>query len=178
MLNVQRLILLRELDSRGSLAAVARAHEISPAAVSQQLALLEREVGIPLTERVGRRTLLTPMGKKLARRADQVVGILESAEADVDAALSDVHGTVRLASFGSFAVSYFAEILHRMKASYPQVTVEFALQEPTAAISSLVGRRISNLLAIASRKPNNTSSQLHSPLNSASFIIKYLAQLS
>ncbi|MDN5617217.1 MAG: LysR family transcriptional regulator [Kocuria sp.] len=142
MLNVQRLIQLRELDSRGSLAAVARAHEISPAAVSQQLALLEREVGIPLTERVGRRTLLTPMGKKLARRADQVVGILESAEADVDAALSDVHGTVRLASFGSFAVSYFAEILHRMKASYPQVTVEFALQEPTAAISSLVGRRI------------------------------------
>ncbi|WP_129660026.1 LysR family transcriptional regulator [Rothia uropygialis] len=142
MLNVHRLILLRELDSRGSLASVARAHEISPAAVSQQLALLEKEVGINLTERVGRRMLLTPMGKKLARRADQVVGVLESAEAEVDAARSEVHGTVRLASFGSFAVSYFAEILHRMKSSYPEVTVEFALLEPAAAISSLIGRRI------------------------------------
>lgn len=142
MLNVHRLILLRELDSRGSVVSVARAHEISPAAVSQQLALLEKEVGISLTERVGRRMHLTPMGKKLARRADEVVGILETAEAEVDAARSVVHGTVRLASFGSFAVSYFAEILRRMKMSYPEVTVEFSLLEPAAAVSSLAGRRI------------------------------------
>ncbi|WP_085529023.1 LysR family transcriptional regulator [Kocuria massiliensis] len=141
MLNVHRLILLRELDSRGSLSAVARDHDVSPAAVSQHLSGLEKDVGIALTERVGRRILLTPSGKKLARRADQIVEILEAAEAELDDGRARIHGTVRLSSFGSFAVSYFADILHRMKSSHPDVTVEFNLLEPEAAVSSLLGRR-------------------------------------
>lgn len=141
MLNVHRLVLLRELDSRGSLAAVARAHDVSPAAISQHLSQLEKDVGMTLTERVGRRILLTPMGKRLARRADQVIEILEIAEAEIDSARVQVHGTVRLCSFGSFAVSYFADILRRMKTSHPEVTVKFTLLEPDAAITSLLGRR-------------------------------------
>ena len=55
MLDVYRLRLLRELDRRGTLAAVARALSYSPSAISQQLRQLESETGVTLLERAHRR---------------------------------------------------------------------------------------------------------------------------
>src|SRR4051812_49863254 len=55
MLEIRRLVLLRELAIRGTLAAVAEALNFSPSAVSQQLSLLERETGMPLLRKAGRR---------------------------------------------------------------------------------------------------------------------------
>ena len=54
MLDLRRLRLLRELSERGTIAAVADALQYTPSAVSQQLAMLEREAGVPLLERAGR----------------------------------------------------------------------------------------------------------------------------
>ena len=53
-MDVRRLDLLRELAERGSVTAVAEATGRTPSAVSQQLKVLEREAGMPLTERSGR----------------------------------------------------------------------------------------------------------------------------
>ena len=46
MLDLHRLRLLRELHERGTIAAVAEALRFTPSAVSQQLAVLERETGV------------------------------------------------------------------------------------------------------------------------------------
>ncbi|MBY8852143.1 neutral/alkaline non-lysosomal ceramidase N-terminal domain-containing protein, partial [Saccharothrix sp. MB29] len=48
VLDVHRLRLLREVQRLGTLAAVARALSYSPSAISQQLAQLEAEAGVPL----------------------------------------------------------------------------------------------------------------------------------
>src|SRR4051795_5661653 len=65
MIDVRRLLLLRELQARGTVSAVAEALAYSPSAVSQGLAALQREAGVPLTERVGRRLQLTAAGGRL-----------------------------------------------------------------------------------------------------------------
>jgi DNA-binding transcriptional LysR family regulator len=70
-MDVQRLELLRELAERHSVTAVARATHRTPSAVSQQLKVLEREAGLPLTERSGRGLVLTDAGRALARPASQ-----------------------------------------------------------------------------------------------------------
>lgn len=62
MLDVNRLRMLVELSRRGTLAAVADALAYSKASVSQQLAALERDVGVPLLQRVGRGVQLTRRG--------------------------------------------------------------------------------------------------------------------
>ena len=54
MLNVNRLRMLREVASRGTIAAAAEALFMTPSAVSQQMAVLERETGALLLERQGR----------------------------------------------------------------------------------------------------------------------------
>ena len=70
-MDVRRLDLLRELADRGSVTAVAEATGRTPSAVSQQLKVLEREAGMPLTERSGRGFVLTSAGHALARSADR-----------------------------------------------------------------------------------------------------------
>ena len=51
MLDVRKLRLLRDLAGRGTIAAVAAAHNYTPSAVSQQFAALEREAGTALLAR-------------------------------------------------------------------------------------------------------------------------------
>ncbi|NUT55486.1 MAG: LysR family transcriptional regulator, partial [Thermoleophilia bacterium] len=69
MLDLRRLRLLRELHERGTVAAVAGALQYTPSAVSQQLAVLEREAGVPLLEKAGRTLRLTDAALVLVEHA-------------------------------------------------------------------------------------------------------------
>src|SRR3954465_13519228 len=69
MLDVRRLRLLRELAARGTVTAVAEALSYTPSAVSQQLAALERDAGVPLLEKVGRGGQLTGGGGRVGADA-------------------------------------------------------------------------------------------------------------
>ena len=53
MFELRRLRLLHELALRGTIAEVAASLSYSPSTVSQQLALLEREAGVPLLNDMG-----------------------------------------------------------------------------------------------------------------------------
>jgi DNA-binding transcriptional LysR family regulator len=98
-MDVQRLELLRELAERHSVTAVARATHRTPSAVSQQLKVLEREAGLPLTERSGRGLVLTDAGRALARSATDVAVALERAAAVWDAFRNRATGEVSLVTF-------------------------------------------------------------------------------
>ncbi|RZS57493.1 DNA-binding transcriptional LysR family regulator [Microcella putealis] len=98
-MDVRRLELLRELADRGSIAAVAAATHRTPSAVSQQLKVLEREAGVPLTERVGRGIQLTGAGAALAATARQIATAIESAEALWSEFTRAPQGTVTLSTF-------------------------------------------------------------------------------
>src|ERR1700735_899639 len=79
MLDVRKLLLLRELARRDTIAAVAEALCYTPSAVSQQLAALERDAGVPLLQRTGRRVSLTPAGAALAGQTEEILALLERA---------------------------------------------------------------------------------------------------
>src|SRR5689334_18831146 len=103
MLDVRRLRLLRELSHRGTIAAVAQALVLTPSAVSQQLGVLEREAGVPLLERSGRRVVLTPAAHALVRHTEVVLDRLERAGAELQRARSGLAGPVRLGTFPTAA---------------------------------------------------------------------------
>lgn len=100
-MDIRRLELLRELADRGSITAVATATHRTPSAVSQQLKVLEREAGVPLTERSGRGVVLTSAGRALARTATDVVTAIERAEALWEDFRSQPRGEVTLTIFPS-----------------------------------------------------------------------------
>src|SRR6185312_16997436 len=92
MLDVRRLRLLREVKVRGTLAEVAAALNLSPSSVSQQLALLEKEAGVELLRKAGRRVQLTPQAEILVAHTESLLSRLEQAETDLAASLTTVTG--------------------------------------------------------------------------------------
>ena len=83
-LDVGRMRLLREVALRGTIAGAARELGLTPSAVSQQLAVLEREAGTALVDRSPRGVSLTGAGHALAARAGEVLDVLSAARADLD----------------------------------------------------------------------------------------------
>ncbi len=94
MLELHRLRLLVELHRRGTIAEVARVLSFSASAVSQQLSVLEREAGVELLVKVGRRVRLTPDAQILVSHAEAVLDRLEYAEAELAAAAGQSSGGV------------------------------------------------------------------------------------
>src|SRR5689334_21799216 len=99
MLDVRRLRVLQEVACRGSFSAAADQLFMSQSAVSQQVATLEREVGMPLLERTTTGPKLTDAGRSLLAHADAVIARLEEAERELGAIAGLESGRLRIASF-------------------------------------------------------------------------------
>jgi DNA-binding transcriptional LysR family regulator len=135
MLDVRRLHMLRELSERGTIAATAQALGYSAPAVSQHLAALERQVGVSLLERQGRRVALTPAAQLLVGRTERVLAELEAAEAEL--ADGDVRGSVRLAAFPTAAATLVPRAMATFAGRHPGAEVLLSELEPEDALPAL-----------------------------------------
>src|ERR1700742_1770137 len=137
MLDLRRLRLLRELAARGTIGAVAESLSYSPSAVSQQLAQLEKEAGVPLLERFGRNVRLTAAAQTLVGHADVLLARVELAEADLQAASEQVTGTVRVAAIQSAGLYLLAPALRTLATRHPKLRVEVTDAEPETSLPAL-----------------------------------------
>ena len=138
MLDLHRLRLLRELEARGTVSAVAAALGYTTSAVSQQLAVLEREAGAKVHERVGRNVQLTDAGRVLARHAQGLLDAAEAAEAEVaQVAAGQVAGTVRISAFQSAFLRIVAPSVRALADSHPRVRVEAGELEVEQGVPAL-----------------------------------------
>jgi DNA-binding transcriptional LysR family regulator len=109
VLDVRKLRTLAELHRLGTIAAVAAHLQLTAPGVSMQLAALEREVGLPLTERHGRRVRLTPAGRVLARHGHDLTDMVAVAEMELATLHEGRAGTYRAAAFPTAARSFVAD---------------------------------------------------------------------
>src|SRR3954453_13253909 len=130
MLDLRRLRLLRELNERGTIAAVADALQFTPSAVSQQLAALEREAGVRLLERAGRGVRLTDAALGLVTHADALLERAAIAEADLAAAAGTVTGRARIAAIQSASLRLATPAMHSLARDAPQLRGELVEGEP------------------------------------------------
>jgi DNA-binding transcriptional LysR family regulator len=137
MMDVRRLRLLLELARRGTITAVADALAFTPSAVSQQLAALEREAGVPLLERTGRRVALTPAGTVLARYAESVLAVLEEASAALAATRDGLAGPLRIGAFPTAARTILPPALVALGRDHPALELMVTELDPVAVPDAL-----------------------------------------
>lgn len=138
LLDVGRLRLLHEVARRGTIAGAARSLGLTPSAVSQQLSVLEREVGLPLLDRSSRGVVLTGAGLALCERAGQVLDVLASARADLDRLGDDVAGAVRVATVASAALEFVSAAASALGAQHPGITLQVSTSEPARSMELLL----------------------------------------
>ncbi|MGW2703278.1 LysR family transcriptional regulator [Streptomyces sp. NPDC001340] len=110
-MDERQLRILRELGELGSVTAVAEALLVTPSAISQQLRLLQRSIPVPLTERQGRRLVLTDAGQALADAAAEVESALARARHAVEEFAGRPDGEVSVAAFHSAGAAFFPLLL-------------------------------------------------------------------
>jgi DNA-binding transcriptional LysR family regulator len=137
MFDPRRLQLLVELDRRGSVTAVAEALAYSPSAVSQQLTQLEKDAGVKLTEKAGRRLVLTEAGKRFARHGARVHADLEAILADLESSNENLVATLKLGSIESILRTVVPPALTALRENHPGLRVECQEMEPVDAIAAL-----------------------------------------
>jgi len=105
--------------------AAEELHLTQPA-VSQQVRLLEEEVGMPLFEQIGRRIRLAPAGAELLRYATQVTELLREAGETLAAMRGLKRGELKLGAVST--AKYFAPtLLSAFAPAYPEVTIKFTV---------------------------------------------------
>jgi DNA-binding transcriptional LysR family regulator len=133
----RKLRLLHELDRRGTIAATADAMYLTPSAVSQQLAGLAREVGVPLLERRGRSVVLTGQARVLLAHAEEMRELAERTRAALDAWADGTVGRVRIGSMATGITALVGPAIVRLRDERPGLTVRVSEREPDEALDLL-----------------------------------------
>jgi len=132
-LGLHRLRMLHELAQRGTVTETARVLHYTPSAVSQQLGVLEKEVGAALFERIGRRLRLTETGRLLAAHAREILDAEERTRIALEEARTTITGELLVGMVATVAAGPLPRILERLAASHPGITVVTAETDPEEA---------------------------------------------
>jgi DNA-binding transcriptional LysR family regulator len=137
VLDVRKLRLLRELAHRGTIAAVAEALSYTASAVSQQLSALEREAGVPLLERTGRRVVLTPAAHALVQHTETILAVLEQAATDLAGSRTGLTGALRIGAFPSAVRTILSPALVALSREHPGLELMVTELDPSTVPAAL-----------------------------------------
>ena len=114
---------LRALEAvvrHGSFSRAARELNLTQPAVSMQVGVLERRLGLPLLERVGKRAFPTRAGEVLLAHAGRAFRELDAAVEEVQELRGIVAGRLRLGTSASISIYLLPPALRRFRVRYPE----------------------------------------------------------
>jgi DNA-binding transcriptional LysR family regulator len=163
-METRRLELLAELSRLGSMRAVADVLGTTTSTVSQQIAVLAREMGTPLIEPAGRRVRLTPAGRRLAEHAVTILTAVEAAQLDLRPQ-AEPSGTLRVAGFSTAFRGSLLPAVSVLAATHPRIRLLLREHEPAEAVQLLATDQVDLALVYDyNLAPAATDPGLHSTL--------------
>ncbi|UCZ51458.1 LysR family transcriptional regulator [Bacillus shivajii] len=118
-MEIRQLQYFMEVANREHFTEAADALHVAQSAVSRQVSNLERELGVDLFIREGRRVKLTPIGKMFLQRINKAMNVIEDATREVEEYLDPEKGTVRVAFPISLAAYTLPTAISAFRLSYP-----------------------------------------------------------
>ena len=132
-ISIRQLEYLVAIADAPSWAAAADEVGVSPSALSQGLAELERRIGVPLFERDGRRRHLRPEATPVLDHARQVVALTADLAAWSHRRATGEQGEVRLGMIDAAAIAHYPKVVRRFRHDHPEVQLHLTV-EPSAAL--------------------------------------------
>jgi DNA-binding transcriptional LysR family regulator len=141
-LDLRHLVALKAIADEGSFGRAAERLGYTQSAVSQQIAALERIVGLRLMERPGgpRPISLTEAGTILLRHADAIEARLQAAKADMNALEAGDAGRLRVGTFQSVGAKIIPRLLRSFSESHPQVEVVLRESQDESELLEMIER--------------------------------------
>lgn len=137
MHDLRLLNVLREVALRGSFSAAAESLAYTQPAISQQIARLEKHVGVKLIEREPRGVRLTPAGEVLVRHTERVMAQLAAADEELQDVAAQARGRLRIGSFATAAGTIVPRAVAAFRPLRPSIEVEISLLDPHESIPAV-----------------------------------------
>lgn len=141
MFDTRRLEIFCAVAEEGSLTAAAARLHLSQSAVSQQIGILERDVGAPLLERLARGVKVTPVGQLLAERARLLLRDMASLEQDLRRAVV-APAKVILGTFATAGAHLIPAVVQRFRQRHPDSQLVLHASQPEDLASELANGTI------------------------------------
>jgi DNA-binding transcriptional LysR family regulator len=122
VLEARRLQIFSAVAEHGSFTAAAEALFMTHSAVSQQMALLERQLGVPLMLRGPRGIELTEAGRLLAARSTGLLGTIAHIEQEM-LDLKAQHSSVRLGAFPTAGADLIPRLVREFRRRDPETKI-------------------------------------------------------
>lgn len=161
-LDLRKLRLLRELERRETVSAVAEALYLTPSTVSQQLTSLGKELGVQLTEPVGRRIRLTNAAHVVLKHADLILAQMEELTADLAAYQLGDAGAVSVTGFAALLTSLVLPTVRSLKKERPGLHVKITETDLPASNEKLVHGETDIVISVAPVLAQEDDSRLSS----------------
>lgn len=145
-MEMHQLRYFAKVAELGNVTRAAEACHVSQPSLSQQIAKLERELGQPLFERLGRGVRLTDAGKMFKRYSDQILSLTEDARTRV--ADDRDSGRIVLAAIPTIAPYFLPRVLARFAKECPKARIEI-IEETTGNILRLLAEGDIDLAIVA-----------------------------
>jgi DNA-binding transcriptional LysR family regulator len=161
-IDPRRIRVLREVGLRGTVTAAAAGLHLTPSAVSQQIAVLSRELGVPLLEKTGRGVRLTGQARLVLAHASVVQAQFERARAELAAFADGTIGTVAVAGFSTAISGLIAPAMKLLAQTRPGITVTAIEMDPPDVFTRLDRGDLDIVVAVDHRGvPPHTDSHYH-----------------
>lgn len=123
-LPIQTLPAFRAVARTGNLRVAAEQLKLTHSAVSQQIKLLEEQLGFTLFDRHGRRIVLNAAGQALQRAVEPALDRLDEGVRAAAALAAGTAQRVRLTLLPSFAQRWFLPRMARWREAHPAIALE------------------------------------------------------
>lgn len=123
LLDSRQLLAFATLARRGSFTQTAKEVFLTQSAVSHTIKGLERELGVRLFDRVGKKAHLTQAGEQLLKHAERILREMEDARAEMEDSQNWGHGRLRIGASITACQYLLPTVLREFKQSFPTCTL-------------------------------------------------------
>lgn len=141
-LEIRHLRLVAGIADAGSMTKAAGQLHLTQSALSHQLREIESRLGTAFFTRVGRRMVLTAVGRRVLETARRVIGDVQRAEDDIRRLAGHGEGTIRVCTQCYTGYHWLGALLTAFHARHPRVTVHVAADATDGPVDALLDGRI------------------------------------
>ena len=108
----------------GGFSRAAERCNVAQPSLSQQIMKLEKEIGYPLFDRLGRKVALTDVGRQLLPRANAILEELQNIKVEIQAEIQEGYGTLTVGFIPTVAPFVLPRVIRRFSQDFPNATLE------------------------------------------------------
>jgi DNA-binding transcriptional LysR family regulator len=156
---------LRQIESffwiavLGSFGGAANRLNMTQPAISSRITSLEKELGVELFDRSGRRVKLTPKGLEIFEYVEKLVELLTRIR---EAATGDgrLRGRLRLGVVNTIAHTWLPQLISRVECRYPKINIDFEVDISAELKTRLLSHDLDLVISVGQPSGSSIESRL------------------